>query len=91
MCPDGDRLLVVVGDAAQKTWWRNFSTSQTIDVLVRRRTMTSVARLLPAGSKEALDAVAMIRTAQPRLALPDDAVIIELRPEKSLDSAERNS
>lgn len=45
---DGDELIVVVGRAADKRWWRNFRTPAPVDLWVRgrRRPGTGQAELL---------------------------------------------
>jgi deazaflavin-dependent oxidoreductase (nitroreductase family) len=48
----GHRFLVVVGASDHKTWWRNFSTPQPVEIVVRRDQMSAVARLLPASAED---------------------------------------
>ncbi len=44
---DGDKLIVLVGDAADKQWWRNFHQPRTVSVRFRGRTSSATVRLLP--------------------------------------------
>lgn len=76
---DADRLLVVVGAADAKTWWRNFATPQPVQLLVNRRPVRGVARLLPSDSPEAAAASAAVRRVRPRGPAPEGHPIVELR------------
>ena len=39
-----DDVIILVGRAEAKTWWRNFTTAGDIDVLLRRRWVPMTAR-----------------------------------------------
>jgi hypothetical protein len=44
-----DRILVYVGDAADKRWWWNFTDPRPVDVRARGVTRAGTGRLVPAG------------------------------------------
>ena len=47
----GDEVVILVGDAEGKSWWRNFRTDGNIDLLIRGRWVPMVARAV-AGADE---------------------------------------
>jgi hypothetical protein len=47
-----DALVILVGDAPAKQWWRNYREPGGIEVWLRNRSRHGVARVLPAGSAE---------------------------------------
>ncbi|MGY1669805.1 hypothetical protein [Geodermatophilus sp. SYSU D00710] len=76
--PDGADLVVLVGGAAGKTWWWNLAEGP-VDVTVRRdgRDEARRARLLLPGSPGRDDAVAVYRSAFPRVTVaPDDPLVV---------------
>ena len=76
--PAGDRLVVLVGDAAGKTWWRNLEDGPR-DVTVRRsgRDLSCRARLLRHGDTGREEAVSAYRAAFPRVTVaPGDPVVV---------------
>lgn len=42
----GDTLIVLVGDAADKQWWRNFRQPRDVEVRCRGRKLTATGRIL---------------------------------------------
>jgi hypothetical protein len=42
----GDGLIVLVGDAADKQWWRNFRPPRDVEVRCRGRKITAIGRIL---------------------------------------------
>lgn len=77
---DGARFLVIVGAAEHKTWRRNFSTPQPVELVLRRDHVSATARLLSVGSQEAVEAAAAIRGVRPRARTIDGQQILEIRP-----------
>jgi deazaflavin-dependent oxidoreductase (nitroreductase family) len=54
---DGTVLTVLVSRASRKQWWRNLRAAAPVEVRVRGRMLTGVARVVPAESKEFSDAI----------------------------------
>jgi deazaflavin-dependent oxidoreductase (nitroreductase family) len=48
----GDAIVVMVGEAPSKQWWRNYRTAGPIEVQVRRRWLQGQALVLPPDSLE---------------------------------------
>jgi hypothetical protein len=46
---DGKRVVVIVGDAPVKRWWRNFAAPGAIEVRRGRHTHAGTARIVPPG------------------------------------------
>ena len=68
--PDGDALVVLVGGAARKTWWRNLDgTAHDVTVREGGRSLPCRARLLHAGELGREEAIAAYLAAFPH---PDD-------------------
>jgi deazaflavin-dependent oxidoreductase (nitroreductase family) len=44
---DGDRIVVLVGDAPDKQWWRNFTSPAPVEVRRGVRSRTGTARVVP--------------------------------------------
>ncbi len=87
--PRGEDLVVLVGRAAGKNWWRNLDDGPR-DVTVRRdgRDLPCRARLLRAGDPGRDDAAAAYRAAFPRVTVaPGDPLVI-LESGASRDPAE---
>ncbi|SNS11366.1 protein of unknown function [Geodermatophilus saharensis] len=79
--PAGADLVVLVGGAAGKTWWRNL-TDGPRDVTVRRdgREEPYRAHLLHPGGPGRDDAVAAYRAAFPRVTVPPGDPLLVLEP-----------
>jgi hypothetical protein len=79
--PRGEDLVVLVGGAAGKTWWRNLDDGPR-DVTVRRdgRDLPRRARLLRAGDPGRDDAAAAYRAAFPRVAVAPGDPLVVLEP-----------
>jgi len=88
--PDGDDLVVLVGDAAGKTWWRNLEGGPRV-VTVRRdgQDLPCRARLLRPGEPGRDDAVAAYRAVLPRVAVAPDDPFVVLERSTSRRPAER--
>ncbi len=44
---DGERVVVIVGDAQDKRWWRNFTEPGPIEVRMGSHTRAGTARIVP--------------------------------------------
>src|SRR5439155_13799915 len=49
---DGDRIVVLVGDAPGKTWWRNFRAPYPVQVHRGGRTQSGTGRVLEPGDED---------------------------------------
>ena len=58
---DGDTLIVLVGDAADKQWWRNFHQPRTVGVRYRGRMSTATAHILARSDAAYLSAASTYR------------------------------
>ena len=75
----GDDLVVVVGEPAAKTWWRNFdSVPRDVRVRIRGRLLEGAARRLGAGDTGYRESVAAYRRAFPRVDVAAGAPIVLL-------------
>ncbi len=61
---DGDRLVVLVGDAAHKRWWRGFASPAPVQVRRKGRVRQGRARLLVPGTPDFVRAAAAYRRGQ---------------------------
>ncbi|MGY1699811.1 nitroreductase/quinone reductase family protein [Geodermatophilus sp. SYSU D00766] len=79
--PDGADLVVLVGGAAGKTWWRNLADGPR-EVTVRRdgRDEPRRARLLPPGDPGRVAALAAYRSAFPRVTVAPGDPLVRLTP-----------
>ncbi len=48
----GDIVIVLVSDAANRKWWRNFQGEGDIEMIIKSKTMTGRAQVLEPGSDE---------------------------------------
>jgi deazaflavin-dependent oxidoreductase (nitroreductase family) len=64
----GGRLVLVAGHAGEKRWWRSFREEAPVRVRVAGVERAARARVLPAESEEAADALAAYRAAVPHAA-----------------------
>jgi deazaflavin-dependent oxidoreductase (nitroreductase family) len=77
---DGD-LIVVAGQHATKTWWRNFNgLPQQVTLQLRGQPARASARLLQRGTEEYLDAVRAYSTRLPRARMESDAPVLLVTP-----------
>ncbi|WP_431925887.1 hypothetical protein [Amycolatopsis tucumanensis] len=79
---DGDRLLVVAGRAAGKTWWRHFRTISPVEVRLPGGWSAGAGRVLHGAEREA--AVAVYQLRGPRVPADAPLVAIDLPPVKPL-------
>ena len=77
----GGDLIVVVGQHATKTWWRNFNTQpQQVTVQLCGHPVQASARLLKVGTDEHAQAVRAHNTRLPRAGVESDAPVLVLTP-----------
>ncbi|MGW4770898.1 hypothetical protein ACWEO2_23010 [Nocardia sp. NPDC004278] len=76
----GDSVVVRVGRADTKTWWRNFRTPRPLSVLLDGRWHRSTGHVAQPDSLEHEEAAAVYQAAFPRVRMPltDPIVVIEL-------------
>jgi uncharacterized protein len=85
---DGDRILVYVGRAAGKRWWRNFTDPRPVVVRAGGVTRAGTGRLVPAGhpDREAAEHVYRRRFAKVTLSTQNPMVLIDLAPGRAAAS-----
>ncbi len=76
----GDDLIVYVARAETKTWWRSFSWPQPARMALRGQRLIARARVLDPANTAHAAALAAYREHQPRVHVPDDAVLVEVSP-----------
>ena len=77
----GGDLIVVVGQHATKTWWRNFNTQpQQVTVQLCGHPAQASARLLKVGTDEHAQAVRAYNTRLPRAGVESVAPVLVLTP-----------
>ncbi|APA98351.1 nitroreductase/quinone reductase family protein [Nocardia seriolae] len=62
----GDSVVVRVGNAAPKTWWRNFRSPHAVSIRVRGDWLTGSGHLVEPGSMEYEEVEAIYENARPR-------------------------
>lgn len=75
----GERLVVLVGHAARKTWWRSIGRAAEVVVVVRGDTRPASARVVRVGDPEHAVALAAYRDRFPgvRASVIDPLVVVE--------------
>lgn len=74
-------LIVLAGQHATKTWWRNFDGSpQHVAVQLRGQLEQASARLLQPGTEECVDALRAYSTRLPRARMEPDAPVLLVTP-----------
>jgi hypothetical protein len=77
----GDRVVVLVGGAEHKKWWRNFIRPTAVQVLLAGVTRTGTGHVVGAGSPERTDAAKIYATRFPDIPVEaDPMVVIDLDP-----------
>ncbi|MGY2080129.1 nitroreductase/quinone reductase family protein [Modestobacter sp. SYSU DS0657] len=77
----GDDLVVVAGDPAGKTWWRNFGPEPTdVQVCVASVEQRRSARRLAAQDAGYDEALTAYRRAFPRVDVPAGSPVVVLSP-----------
>lgn len=80
-CADDEtRLVVYVGHAAGKTWWRNFTERRPVQVHIRGRTLEGLGRVIDSGhpDRPAIDQLYGRRYPKVTVAPADPMIVIEL-------------
>ncbi|MEV6325271.1 nitroreductase/quinone reductase family protein [Nocardia sp. NPDC051787] len=79
---DGKQVVVRVGHAETKSWWRNFTTPGQVSVWVDGRWQTGTARVVEPGTGEYADVWAIYPRRFPRIPASgtDPMVVTELDP-----------
>jgi hypothetical protein len=79
---DGDRVVVHVGRAAGKRWWRNFTDPRPVRVHAAGVTLGGIGRLVRAGDVDRTEAERVYRQSYPNamLSTNDPMVLIEPAP-----------
>jgi len=76
-----DRVVVLVGGADQKTWWRNFARPTAVRVLLAGTRRTGTGHVVGAASPERADAAKIYATRFRDIAVEaDPMVVIDLDP-----------
>ena len=77
----GGDLIVMVGQPATKTWWRNFDAQpQQVTVQLRGHPVQARARLLKVGTDEHAQAVRAYKSRLPRARVESVALMLVLTP-----------
>ena len=76
---EGDRVVVHVGRAAGKRWWRNFTDPHPVRVHAGRATLVGIGRLVRTGDADRPEAERGYRQRYPKATLSthDPIVLIE--------------
>ena len=79
---DGDRVVVHVGRAAGKQWWRNFTDPHPVRVHAGGATLVGTGRLVRTGDVDRPEAERVYRQRYPKatLSTKDPMVLIEPAP-----------
>jgi hypothetical protein len=72
---EATRLVVLVGHADKKRWWRHFRRAAAADVWLDGSWYPAVGEVSPANG----EAASLYRRRFPRVAVPDNATLVDLR------------
>lgn len=72
----GDRVVVLVGGADQKTWWRNFRRPTPVRVLLSGATRTGTGHVVGPTSPERTEAAKVYATRFPDLPVEADPMVV---------------
>ncbi|MDX6357031.1 MAG: hypothetical protein QOH37_85 [Nocardioidaceae bacterium] len=75
-----DLLVVVPAHPEGKTWWRNLQAEVPLEVLYAGRWSPALGSVVRAGEVGHAAALAAYRRRWPRVRLPDDQLVVVLRP-----------
>jgi hypothetical protein len=77
----GEQLVVLVGGADSKRWWRSFTQPHPLRVLLRGVVRTGTGHVIASGAAGRVEAASVYATRFPDLPVQDDPmVIITLNP-----------
>ncbi|TQM32514.1 uncharacterized protein DUF385 [Nocardia bhagyanarayanae] len=83
----GDRVLVRVGRAATKTWWRNFSDPAPMSVWIDQRWMTGTGRVLFPGHTDYAATWELYRTGFPQTPAEGTDPLVVMTLDEAVDAA----
>jgi hypothetical protein len=72
----GDRLVVLVGGADHKLWWRSFTQPHPLQVLLRGEVRTGTGRIVAASTPGRAEAAAIYAARFPELPVQDDPIVL---------------
>jgi hypothetical protein len=77
----GSTVVVLVGGAQRKRWWRSFATPRVVHVLLRGTGRTGLGRVVMPGSADRADAATIYTIRHPKIPVEQDPiVVIQLDP-----------
>jgi F420H(2)-dependent quinone reductase len=72
----GDRVVVLVGGADQKTWWRNFTQPTAVRVLLAGISRTGTGHVVGAASPERPGAAMIYASRFPDIPVEADPIVV---------------
>ncbi len=78
----GSDLVVLVGDSAEKTWWRHFLAREMVDILWQGAWRSTTAQVFAPGTGNYLGAAIAYRTQHPRVKSSRDPFLRVAIPSK---------
>ena len=72
----GDRVVVLVGGAHQKTWWRNFSRPTAVRVLLAGTSRTGTGHVVGPASPERAAAAQVYAARFPEIPVKADPMVV---------------
>ena len=72
----GDRVVILVGGAAQKTWWRNFNRPTAVRVLLAGAARTGTGHVVGAASPERAGAARIYASRFPDIPVEADPIVV---------------
>ena len=72
----GDRVIVLVGGAERKRWWRNFTRPTRVRVLLRGVTRHGTGRVVGPHASERVEAAAVYAARYPDIPVKDDPMVV---------------
>jgi hypothetical protein len=73
---DGDQMVVLIGDAPGKTWWRNFRTPYPVRILRGGRSRSGTGRVLRPGDADYLHAAYVYTKRHGLVPQPTDRLLV---------------
>lgn len=72
----GDRVVILVGGADQKTWWRNFNRPTAVRVLLAGVSRTGIGHVVGAASPQRADAARIYASRFPDIPVEADPIVM---------------
>jgi hypothetical protein len=72
----GDRFVVLVGDPAGKSWWRNFGTPAPVEVRRGHKVRTGLGRVVRPGDDGYADAAGTYTQRHRLVPLPSERLLV---------------